>query len=94
MTTTLISPNEALQAAATGWPDDVTEVIALLGEWLAASVTGERARRLDLLIESRYAWLEATDGTLLNPLLSDIIWRAEAVQNDLLRTAEAAPSLF
>ena len=94
MTTTLISPIEALDDTADQRPDDVTEVIRLLADWLSAAATTERAIRYDQLIDSMYEWLEASDGTRIDALLASTIRRAEIAQDHLLRSTESAPFLF
>jgi hypothetical protein len=90
LTTTLIPPNEALEEAASGSPDDITDIVVLLGQWLNFAETEERASRYDRLIDSMYEWLEASGSASPNPLLRTIIRQAEAVQVRLHGSAEAA----
>jgi hypothetical protein len=90
LTTTLIPPNEALEEAASGSPDDITDIVVLLGQWLNSAETEERASRYDRLIDSMYEWLEASGSPSLDPLLRTIIRQAEAVQVRLHGSAEAA----
>jgi hypothetical protein len=90
MTTTLIPPNEVLEEAASGSPDDITDIVVLLGKWLSSAGTEERASRYDRLIDSMYEWLEASGSPSPDPLLRTIIRRAEAVQVHLHGSAEAA----
>jgi hypothetical protein len=90
MTTTLIPPNEALEEAASGSPDDITDVVVLLGQWLNTAEPEERASRYDRLIDSMYEWLEASGSASLDPLLRTIIRRAEAVQLCLHGSTEAS----
>jgi hypothetical protein len=91
MTTTLIPPNEAFEEAASGSPNDVTDIVVLLGQWLNAAETEERASRYNQLINSMYEWLEASGSASLDPLLGTIIRQAEAVQVRLQDPAEATP---
>jgi hypothetical protein len=90
MTTTLIPPNEAREGAASESPDDVTEIVGLLGQWLNTGGTEERASRYDRLVDSMYEWLEASGSASLDPLLGRIIRQAEAVQVCLHGSAESA----
>jgi hypothetical protein len=91
MTTTLIPSNDALEEAASESPDDITDIVVLLGQWLNSAETEERASRYDRLIDSMYEWLEASGSTALDPLLVTIIRQAEAVQVRLHGSAEATP---
>jgi hypothetical protein len=89
MTTTLIPPNEVFEEAGSESPDDITDIVVLLGQWLNFAETEERASRYDRLIDSMYEWLEASGSASPNPLLRTIIRRAEAVQVRLHGPAEA-----
>jgi hypothetical protein len=88
MTATLVPATGALQDAAVEWPDDVTEIVVLLGQWFNAGETDERARRYGRLVESMCEWLEASGGTSLDPLLGTTIRQAEGCARSAFSIAQ------